>query len=89
MHLWWQQFLLIFLRTNVIFCTKNNLDIVRWVQIPHRAASFEEFFPGAVAIALRKSAHAEADVRGGGGHLSMIRTRAEVFCHIRHAHAAR
>jgi len=57
--------LLIFLRTNVIFCTKNNLDIVRWVQIPHRAASFEEFFPRAVVSVLPKSAHAGADVRGG------------------------
>ena len=25
MQLWWQQFLLIFLRTNVIFCTKSSL----------------------------------------------------------------
>jgi len=44
-QLWWQQFLLlIFLRTNVIFCTKQA-----WYRttgpIPRRAAPYEEFPP--------------------------------------------
>ena len=49
-QLWWQQFLLILLRTSVIFCTKQA-----WYRtagpVPHRAAPYEEFFswPGAVA----------------------------------------
>ena len=47
---WWQQFLLILLRTSVIFCTKQA-----WYRtagpVPHGAAPYEEFFswPGAVA----------------------------------------
>ena len=56
MQLWWQQFLLIFLRTNVIFCTKQACY--------HTAAPIligrhpmRSFSPGAVAInALWKSA---------------------------------
>jgi len=49
-QLWWQQFLLIFLRTNV--------QIHVWDPIPHRAVPYEElFFLGALAtIALWKSA---------------------------------
>ena len=43
MQLWWQQVLLIFLRTSVIFCTKRA-----WYRmagpIPHRAAPYEEIF---------------------------------------------
>jgi len=42
-QLWWQQFLLIFLRTNVMFSAQNKLDIVAG-PIPHRAAPYEEFF---------------------------------------------
>jgi len=34
-QLWWQQFLLIFPTTNVIFCTKNKLDIVRRYRLYH------------------------------------------------------
>jgi len=42
-QLWWQQVLLIFLRTNVIFCTKQALHRTAG-QILHRAAPYEEFF---------------------------------------------
>jgi len=55
-QLWWQQFLLIFLRKKCNFLHKNKLDIVRRVQLltVRRPVSF---FPGAVAtIALRKLA---------------------------------
>ena len=56
MQLWWQQFLLIFQITNVIFCTKNNLDIVRRVQFPTGRRPMRSFSPEAVATtALWKS----------------------------------
>jgi len=42
--LWWQQFLLIFLRTNVIFCTKPSLISYRESNSSHRAVPYEEFF---------------------------------------------
>jgi len=56
-QLWWQQFLLIFLRANVIFYTKQASYRTSG-PIPHGPAPYEEFFSlGAVAtIALWKSA---------------------------------
>jgi len=42
--LWWQQFLLIFLRTNVIFCTKTRLISHGGSNSSHTAVSCEEFF---------------------------------------------
>ena len=40
----WQQFLLIFLRTDVIFCTKKQASYRTAGPIPRRAAPYEEFF---------------------------------------------
>jgi len=46
----------IFLRTDVIFCTKNKLDILRKVQFLIRRRPVRSFSPGAVAtIAVYKS----------------------------------
>ena len=42
-QLWWQQVLLIFLRTNVIFCTKQPRYRTAG-PVPHRAAPYKEFF---------------------------------------------
>jgi len=54
-HLWWQRFLLIFLRTRVIFAKK--LDIVQRVQFLTGRRPTRSFSPGAVAtIALWKLA---------------------------------
>ena len=61
-QLCWQQFLLIFLRRNAIFCTETSLisygvKNCRWVQFLTVRRPMSSFSPGAVAtIALWKSA---------------------------------
>jgi len=44
-----QQFLLVFLRTNAILCTKNKLAIVRRVQFLTGRRAVRSFSPAAVA----------------------------------------
>ena len=56
-QLWWQHFLLIFLRTICNFLQKNKFDIVRRVRFLTGRRPTRSFALGAVAtIALRKSA---------------------------------
>jgi len=72
-QLWWQQFLLTLLRTNVIFCTKKTTALpsvsliasVAGSSSSHGAAPYEEFSRGAVAtIAPCKSAPMPPQQRG-------------------------
>jgi len=73
-QLWWQNFLLVFLRTNVIFCTKK-LDIIRRIRFLTARRPLGSFSAGAVAT-IANSASMPVDLR----HRPLLASHRERKC---------